>query len=121
MKLGPAGKSSLSRNESKYDSTHGYVAPDQTDRFVASFIATFGGIEQAGPQGVGRGNTTFLFSCPQGSETSMTRGSGGIRNRFAPELCAEKALSDQGSTRFAAAVALMALVMPLKDLSRRLT
>jgi hypothetical protein len=60
MKLGPA-KSSLSRNESKYDSTHGYVAPDQTDRFVASFIATFGGIEQAGPQGVGRGNTTFLF------------------------------------------------------------
>ena len=28
---------------SQYDSTHVYVAPDQVDRFVASFIATFGG------------------------------------------------------------------------------
>jgi hypothetical protein len=27
----------------QYDSTHVYVAPDQLDRFVASFIATFGG------------------------------------------------------------------------------
>ena len=27
----------------QYDSTHVYVAPDQIDRFVASFIATFGG------------------------------------------------------------------------------
>ena len=28
---------------SQYDSTHAYVASDQVDRFVASFIATFGG------------------------------------------------------------------------------
>jgi hypothetical protein len=35
--------------------------------------------------------------------------------------CAPKILSDQRSTRFAAAMALTALVMPLKDLSRRPT
>jgi predicted enzyme related to lactoylglutathione lyase len=28
---------------SQYDSTHVYVAPDQMDRFVVSFVATFGG------------------------------------------------------------------------------
>src|ERR1700733_5267467 len=27
----------------QYDSTHVYVAPDQVERFVASFVATFGG------------------------------------------------------------------------------
>jgi hypothetical protein len=27
----------------QYDSTHVYVAPDQVEPFVASFIATFGG------------------------------------------------------------------------------
>ena len=27
----------------QYDSSHVYVTPDDTDRFVASFIATFGG------------------------------------------------------------------------------
>jgi hypothetical protein len=27
----------------QYDSTHVYVAPEEFDRFVASFIATFGG------------------------------------------------------------------------------
>jgi hypothetical protein len=35
--------------------------------------------------------------------------------------CAPKTLSDQRSTRFAAAMALTALITPLKDLSRRLT
>jgi hypothetical protein len=34
----------------QYDSTHVYVAPDDFDRFVASFLATFGG--SAGKQGV---------------------------------------------------------------------
>jgi hypothetical protein len=34
----------------QYDSTHVYVAPDNVDRFVASFLATFGG--SAGKQGV---------------------------------------------------------------------
>jgi hypothetical protein len=38
-----------------------------------------------------------------------------------PELCTEKALSYQRSTRFAAAMVLTALSTPLKDLSRRLT
>ena len=27
----------------QYDSTHVYVAPDDVDKFVASFLATFGG------------------------------------------------------------------------------
>jgi hypothetical protein len=27
----------------QYDSTHVYVAPEDFDRFVASFVATFGG------------------------------------------------------------------------------
>jgi hypothetical protein len=92
------------------------------DWFVASFIATFGGqSSKPVPKGFGRWQHDISISCPQGSETSTARGSKGIRNRSAPELCAEKALSDQGSTRFAAAAASMALVMPLKDLSRRLT
>ncbi len=34
----------------QYDSTHVYVAPEDFDRFVASFVATFGG--SAGKQGV---------------------------------------------------------------------
>ena len=34
----------------QYDSTHVYVAPDDFDRFVASFLATFGG--SVGKQGV---------------------------------------------------------------------
>jgi hypothetical protein len=34
----------------QYDLTHVYVAPDDLDRFVASFLATFGG--SAGKQGV---------------------------------------------------------------------
>jgi predicted enzyme related to lactoylglutathione lyase len=34
----------------QYDSTHVYVAPEDLDRFVASFLATFGG--SAGKQGV---------------------------------------------------------------------
>jgi predicted enzyme related to lactoylglutathione lyase len=34
----------------QYDSTHVYVAPDDIDRFVASFVATFGG--SAGKQNV---------------------------------------------------------------------
>jgi hypothetical protein len=34
----------------QYDSTHVYVAPDDFDRFVASFVATFGG--SAGKQSV---------------------------------------------------------------------
>jgi hypothetical protein len=53
-------------------------------------------------------------------ETSVAE-TGGIRPRSVPELCTDKALSDQPSTRFSAAMALMALVVPLKELSRRLT
>jgi hypothetical protein len=54
----------------QYDSTHGYIAPGQMDWFVASFIATFGGqSSKPVPKGLDDGNTTFLFSCPQGSET----------------------------------------------------
>src|SRR5580704_10250046 len=34
----------------QYDSTHVYVAPEDFDRFVASFLATFGG--SVGKQGV---------------------------------------------------------------------
>jgi len=32
---------------SQYDATHVYVAPDDVDRFVASFVATFGGTNTA--------------------------------------------------------------------------
>jgi hypothetical protein len=34
---------------SQYDSTHVYVAPDDIDRFVTSFVATFGGTGTARP------------------------------------------------------------------------
>jgi len=40
--LGAAGPAPLAVGP-QYDSTHVYVAQDQIDRFVASFIATFGG------------------------------------------------------------------------------
>jgi hypothetical protein len=81
---------------------------------VASFIATFGGqSSKPVPKGLDDGNTTFLFLALRALRPRR-RGGKGIRNRSAPELCAEKALSDQGSTRFAAAVALTALVMPFE-------
>src|SRR5580693_6784811 len=90
MKLGPA-KSSLSRNESKYDSTHGYVAPGPNGSVRGELHRHLWRHRASrSPRGWTRQHDISI-SCPQGSESSTARGSKGIRNRSAPELCAEKA------------------------------
>ena len=55
----------------QYDTTHVYVAPEDTDRFAASFIATFGG--RSTPQGTATvtptpsSTTTQLLQTPVGT------------------------------------------------------